>query len=721
MISTWENRLNKSPNGKMEDNCMTLSSILSSINIAENDFVLNEEYSTIRYIYEKEYVDFVYKYIEPQFYKCESPNLPNPKFILFSAPGATGKTALAMYICKEYNGIYWDLPENKVAEYSFSGAIAEAVGYNNLSDFIISIENKRNFLVIDAFDEAEVGSGRSGIEFFLRDLNNVTKNCTNICAILLARTESSLFIKKFFVEHNISFKHYEVGLFKDYNAKTYIEYRLEKFNINTSSIVKKCIEEQFKEIKRILPENEAENFLGYAPVLDALATAYDDEKNTLNLLKSTLDGEKNYTLMIKILTHLLIREHSKFIRSIKIKIPNLKDNSNLNLLYDNDEQLTRLFGLILVLDSTMFTPIKEFIPTEYHEEYLDAINIQLPQHPFIKTKENNGNIIYDFIGAAFRDYVIAYCLSSDNLSYFVNDYISYNPKYCPSQMLVEFYGKLSNYKISGKYIYLLYDSFKSFARLGDRISVYINGSFNDCSVEFVLTSDNKTTSTEFSLINLEDGIWINQLSNCYIDVDTKVNIGSYSNESRISNSFINCKEILWKCEKVTIEAYDPGECILVANKFSYSTEILPRFEIRTDNKKNLKITSSNLNDYFKLLAYKYDDVLNPNIEDFSTFCNLLRRIFSCLRSHSKDTPARKMDFIDNIIISTNIYKKTVLSFLLNEHILYTDEQTWLYKLDTNKLSDFSINWNEVRDGNYKSLNYLYQEFTKKLNKGAVGK
>lgn len=709
MISAWENELNNSHIVKTEDSCMTLSSILSSLNVTKNNFVLNNEYSTIRYISENEYEDFVYKYIEPQFYECDSPNVSNPKFILFSAPGATGKTALAMHICKEYNGIYWDLPENKVAEYSFNGAIAEAVGYGNLSNFIMSIENRKNFLVIDAFDEAEVGSGRSGIEFFLRDLNNVTKNCNDICAILLARTESSLFIKKFFSDHNISFKHYEVGLFKEYNAKTYIKCKLEKFKINISGIVNKCIEEQFKEIKRILPENESENFLGYAPVLDALATAYDEEKNTLNLLKNTSDGEKNYLLMIKILAHLLNREQKKFINSIEVKIPNLKDNANLENLFDNDEQLSRLFGLILVSDSTMFAQVKEIIPIEYHEDYLDAINIQLPQHPFIKSKDYANSISYDFIGAAFRDYVIAYCLSNNELSYFVDDYISYNPKYCPSQMLVEFYGNFSNYKLSGKYVYLLYDSFKSYARLGDKISVYINGNNDDCSIEFVLISNNKTTSTEFKLININEGIWINQLSNCYVDVDAKVYIGSFSNESRISNSFINCEEIIWRCERISIEAYFPGECVIYANRFKYFTEFLPKFEIKTDGKNNLKINSSNINDYFKLLAYKYDDSLDQGKDDFSIFANLLRRIFSCLRSHSKDTPARKMDFINNRIINTN-KKKQIFNFLLTEHVLYTDQQNWLYKLDTNKLSEFSINWNDVRDGNYNSLNSLFLKF-----------
>ena len=87
---------------------------------------------------------------------------------------------------------------------------------------------------------------------------------------------------------------------------------------------------------------------------------------------------------------------------------------------------------------------------------------------------------------------------------------------------------------------------------------------------------------------------------------------------------------------------------------------------------------------------------------------LIRRIFSCLRSYSKDAPARKTDFINNRIISQNDYKKDILVFLLNKGILYTDSQDWLYKLNTAKLSTYSIKWQDVRDGNFDSLKMLYQ-------------
>lgn len=708
MISKWEFILNKNPL-KMGGKILNLSSILNSVDTKKRIFDLNPDYSTIRYIESNEYNQDIYKYVEPNFSEVPSTNFGVPKFLLFSAPGATGKSALAKHVCYTKNGIYWDLPDNKVAEYSFQGAITEAVGFSNISPFIDKLKQGDIFLVIDAFDEAETGSGRTGIEFFLRDLNNVTNNSNNICAILLARTESAIFIKKYFIENKISFKHFEVGYFAEYNAKTYIKNGLEKKNIPITAVVNTCIDEQFKEIKRILLDTKTDAFLGYAPVLNALATSYDNDRNTLNLLKSTINTENNCDLLKTILDDLLKRECEKFVRALKVKIPQLKTCSKS--VYDINEQLLRIFGIILFNDSTLFIEIDKSIPIEFHEEYLEAVNTQLPQHPFIQPKEDNLNLHYDFSGTAFRDFVIAYALSCNDICDFVDEYINNDKKYCPSQMLIEFYSIFSKNTVKGKYIPLMYNSYKAHAQFGDKISVYINGNTTDCSIEFILDrNDINSLPIEFNIIDLEEGIYINQLSNCYIDIDGTVYVGNISNEARIYNSVINCNEIVWQSEHILVEAYSPGECILTTNKLNYTTNTLPRFEIKTDDKDNLKVYCPNLNGYFKLLPYRCNETFEISDNIFALFSNLLRRIFSCLRSHSKDTPARKMDFIDNRIISTNETKKKILMFLLNKHILYTDEQAWLYKLDTSKLSEFSIKWNEIRDGQFISLKKLYDMF-----------
>lgn len=705
MLSFWELAINHKAGGKLP---MNLESILSSIKVNENRFNLNNEFKTIRYITETEYRDSVDKYVEPNFNEttCSLQN-SQPRFILFSVPGATGKTALAKHICYTKNGIYWDLPDNKVAEYSLQGALQQAIGADYLSGFFKSIKDGKDFLVIDAFDEAEAGSGRTGIEFFLRDLNTITNDCNHICAILMARTESAIFIKNYFTKEKIPFKHYEVGLFAEYNAKTYMKNKLLKLGVNITSIVTQCIEEQFMEIRRIFGD-DAKSFIGYAPVLDALAFSYDDDKNTLSLLKTTKSGENNFGLMNNILRKLLIREHEKFLKALNIKVSTINYDSIQNNLYAEHEQIARLFEMIVLSEATTFVDIYEKFPIEYYEEYLDVVNIQLPQHPFIQGKDIDNDFHYDFTGAAFKDFVLAYILADENLYDFVDDYISIHPKYCPSQMLIEFYSRFSENKVRGKHIPLMYNSFKSLAQMGDKVSVYINGDATDCSVEFNLIRENKIISLiELKLLDFEEGIFLNQLSNCYIDVDGKVYIGNSSSEARISNSDINCNEIIWRSNNISIEAYSPGSCLINTTNMSYTTNAIPHFEIKTDENKNLKVCSPSLNSYFRLLAYKKEDTDDSSEDEFVPFANLIRRIFSCLRSHSKDTPARKMDFIDNRIINLNPTKKKIMDFLLSNRILFTDEQDWLYKLDTTKISDYKIKWNDVREGDFESLRLLY--------------
>lgn len=60
----------------------------------------------------------------------------------------------------------------------------------------------------------------------------------------------------------------------------------------------------------------------------------------------------------------------------------------------------------------------------------------------------------------------------------------------------------------------------------------INVDETDCSVEFNLMRNNKLLSVvEFKIIDLEDGICINQLSNCFVDIEGKIFVGNSSGEA----------------------------------------------------------------------------------------------------------------------------------------------------------------------------------------------
>lgn len=195
---------------------MSLENILSDVKVSDKRFKLNPDFRTIRYIENDEYADTAYGNVEYNFTECECfPNGQSPRFIIFSAPGSVERTALAKHICYSKNGMYWNLPEIKVAEYSLQGSIQHAVGAEYVSDFYKSLKDDDVLLVIDAFEEAEDVSGRTGIKFFLRDLTTITKGCNHVCAILIAETESAAFIKNCLANSGVSFKHYEIDFSQD--------------------------------------------------------------------------------------------------------------------------------------------------------------------------------------------------------------------------------------------------------------------------------------------------------------------------------------------------------------------------------------------------------------------------------------------------------------------------------------------------------------------------
>lgn len=707
MLGYLDYILNKSIENEVA--LMTLDGIFSHISKKTKKFEMNSKNRTIHYVNETEYISELFKYVEPEFHLASEEN-NDARFIIFSAPGATGKTALAKYISYELNGVYWNLPDNKIAEYSFQGALSEAVGYLALSDFMHSLQVEESLLVIDAFDEAEAGSGRNNIEFFLRDLNSVIKDCKNPCAILMARTESAVFIKQYFEKNNINYTHYEVGYFTEENSKVYIRNKLKRKGVQITSVIENCMSEQFEEIHSIFNDSDAKAFLGYAPVLDALAQTYIENQNTIALLKDTTTGVNTCKIMINIFNALLERERGKFVNALKTKLTDKEDSIDYNNVYRDEEQIKRIIGNLLFNEHDFFYNPDEIIPVKYLDDYNEVVDIQLPQHPFIVTKSDDSD--YDFAGPAFRDYAIAFSLADDDMHDFVKDLLLTEHNYYPSQMLIEFYEIFSNNKISGKDIPLMYDSFRAHAHVGENVAIKVSGDSDECCIEFILSRENKIVySLEFEVMDLENGIHFSQANNCYVDVDGDVFIDNYKGEARISNSEIICNTLLWNSDHVLIEAFSPGICTITANDFKNVITSI-RFDLNFDESTNLRLFANNINSYYKLLAYKTQLMDENDSMKFTYFSTVVRRIFTCLRSHSKDTPARKMDFIDNKIIGNNESKKTIIAFLLRTGILYNDRQDWLYKLNTDKLGEYSIRWNDVNNGDLSSLNCLYNSFIK---------
>ena len=187
---------------------MTIDGILADYKPCKK-YALNSTVSTYM-----EYVENKPFYISSSFSNVKTDSkisTLNPKFVLFSAPGATGKSSLAKYIANKYGAIYWNLAKIKLGTNSFAGSILSAVGASNYSSFISDLSSASIFLAIDAFDEAEIISGRKMLSAFISDINTSLDACKTPSVFLFARTETAQFIASFCADHSIPLAHYEIG------------------------------------------------------------------------------------------------------------------------------------------------------------------------------------------------------------------------------------------------------------------------------------------------------------------------------------------------------------------------------------------------------------------------------------------------------------------------------------------------------------------------------
>ncbi len=156
-------------------------------------------------------------FVEPPLTSIESnieqTNPNSAKFLLFSAPGATGKSTFAKYLSHETNAIYWDLSKIKIGDNSFTGSLTRAVKPENYSCLIADLKNGDVTLVIDALDEADIISGRRMLGCFIKEINESLEGAVSFNVILFARTSTAQFIASLCAESKIALKHFEIGFF----------------------------------------------------------------------------------------------------------------------------------------------------------------------------------------------------------------------------------------------------------------------------------------------------------------------------------------------------------------------------------------------------------------------------------------------------------------------------------------------------------------------------
>lgn len=653
------------------------------------------------------------------------------KLILFSAPGATGKSALAKYISRKKSALLWDLSQYPIANHSYSGMLVEALGAKGFSSFTEGLVSGDAVLVIDALDEAEMISGRAAIETLLTDLRMAVSHASSPNVILCARTETAHFIRHFYAqdEHKLEISQYEISFFEDTAAVEFVKTKIAQNrskkgdNRPVTQATVECIKSLFEEIKRLLDYNDdaIRSFIGYAPVLEALAVYCDEDSNTMQLVQKIQRSNCSAEIFLKIMDHILIREQGKVVNGFKERCSrDYPEFGNWNCVYSVQEQLTRIINYVLFEDVFFDAYITDGLPRELIQEYRECVTTFIKDHPFVHMFNRSNRPSIDFTGPAFRDYVLARLMTelrtSDDCDEYAQSYFGDHREHArfPSQLFFDLYEYYSNHSMRMNHFKYLYDAFKSKERSKFASTVSIEQADTETVIVFRQDSTTKNHDlheVEFSIADMDSPLEIVQLNNGYIDVDTDVILGAANKDVIISNSTLKCKKLILQSESIMLTA-DSEEGLLLACSEGIDTSRCPtaKFDLRIEKYSSLRVSSPDVNEWYKLRKYAY--VLDDESElDVTKFEHAVRAILKYFRKDRKDAPGKHREYIDFVIVGKSQLKQCILDFFISKGIIFQDaKDPRQYKLNSQTLEAFGVNWAMLSSNYAGDMKQLYSEY-----------
>ncbi|MDW4571412.1 hypothetical protein R8Z57_01320 [Microbacterium sp. M3] len=358
-------------------------------------------------------------FIEPSFVTGESiDELSKGRVLLVAAPAAVGKSVLARELGLRTGNPLVDLAGRRIGEAFFTGALARQLGGQQALELVAELHAGRATLIIDSADEALVGNGPQDYGVAIQDLADLigAGALGRPAAVILGRPDTIDETARVLEQTITPVSRIDVAFFTEDQARAFVRLKaLGPKGSGPAQELQDFLGAFFDLVMDALGASEwlqANSFVGYAPVLDALATFYDPEVNmmrVLNEIKRAGTTEHVWGLLIQIIQKVLDRETDKFAKSFGAGDAGKTDYGRLS--YTRDLQLS-----LLMADRPLEVPITpEVEPADemWWVEIESQIREQFRVHPFVAGGlETLDNPLLRFTNAAFRDYVVASTLGT---------------------------------------------------------------------------------------------------------------------------------------------------------------------------------------------------------------------------------------------------------------------------------------------------------------------
>lgn len=658
------------------------------------------------------------RYVQPNFTDLigNFDESNQPKIILISAPGATGKSELTNNLSATLKIPVFDLAKHEpVASNSLTGLFYDTLGPIELGKFVEQLSNGTSSLIIDALDEGYLKTTVEGYNAFLDGIIDISRQSKNTPFILLGRTQVVEYTWLYLENNQLESTLLRIEPFTIDQAKEFLDKQIEEERYSQQykqvrDYIIQSVEGFFRSTSEI-SKKDYQSFIGYAPVLLSITKLLREERNYKALYENLVSkNDKGIDLIISIVRFILLRDKEEKIE--KLLLPTLFKGRDSNFItevtknaYSIEEQCVRILSYV------SSKPIEFSVSHDisFDNQYEEKIGEWIKEHPFL---ENNR-----IQNAVFESYILAELMITGKYQNIIKEYLT--TRYRDAYMLFFIFDNISRDRIiRSEYLPVIYSSIQSLDDTESFSCLDLMEKQNNCeeseqiSCELVFSIASTEKEYTFELI-LEKDKYLeigNMISNFNLNAPINVILDSNRCELKSPVSLI-CKNIHINATELVIKQGGDTENVvhLECEKFviDYSNGKIPSLLKHHTESLKFNIFSSNrpefpFGDYFR----SNDETSKLDNQQREKYLKL-RKIMLLFRSHSKGVKARYKDKIEHKRVLGNDIGPKVLDSLIEKGVL-TSDVIFYYINDDQFHNHLGITYNDLKNKtlNQKTIDFL---------------
>ncbi len=517
------------------------------------------------------------RFIEPELEVIEPVQAGVTSVVLVSAPGAVGKSTLAAELSARTGAPLWDLSRLQVGSRTFSGTILEA--YEFEATGVLKRLRDGDFLfVLDALDEAQVRAGSNNFDEFIANVAAEFKDSKpNPCIVLLARSDTADWVHLILDEGGVPLARYQIAYFDEPRAISFVRRRLDqrrsddghrplhREQVQPFDEARSRLFELVYRLFSLEPGNAWDdervcNFLGYAPVLEAL-TDYLDVQNYMAFLQELAAEEGALTdpwnFLSDVVNRLLAREQSKIVEAVRPSMEGPARSTgwdDWDHLYEPSEQCARVLGK--AVDHAV-DAVGDRLPTDLRNAYEDAVSTIFTQHPFLAGRR--------FANVVFKEYIYAWGIVEGNdglIQALRGSMLDRDSPFLPSPLFSRFVAAFADDDeavLDGQDFGVLYESLLS--RVGasaEEVTLTIVQSGPEAFQASVTLNGEGGAEISYQVLDTGSGVHVwRRLANADVHVTGAAVLGLNGQRFTIGPSVrLTCGPLETRCEHLEVDATD---------------------------------------------------------------------------------------------------------------------------------------------------------------------